>query len=169
MTAYADQAALTAWLAPDALPANAARLLRSATIRVARACNRSPYMTPTGTDVQPLADATCAQVASWAALGIDPDELGIGSAPVKGSKVLTGDVSYDTTGQAQAQQLAATKLCPEAEAILIAADLLWQAVPIGAPGDPLPQWGQGPPWWPGTEPMSGEVNWAAIDGEWPFA
>lgn len=140
MQPYASSSDLQAWISPADLPGNADRLLRSATIRVARATNRSPYDTPTGDDAQPLADAVCAQAASWISLGIDPDAQGLDSAPVKQSKILTGDVTYDTAGQAQARQGAADELCQEAADILQATGLLWEPVPVGSEGC-LPDWG----------------------------
>lgn len=138
---YATTSDLSGWL-PDgtAMPDNATALLRSATIRMANACNRSPYDTPTSTDAGPLADATCAQAASWVALSMNPAAQGLDIAPVKQSKIFTGDVTYDTTGQAEARQTAAADLCPEACEILRAAGLLWQPVPA-ASGGRLPSWG----------------------------
>jgi hypothetical protein len=150
------------------LPGNAAQLLRSATVRVARACNLSPYDNPNATAVTPLADATCAQVASWVALNLDPASLGLDTAPVKSSSMLGGSVVRDTTGQTAARQVAAAQLAPEAVDILLQAGLLWQPVPVGAdPDDQLPDWGSGPFFSPWTDPLSGEVQFPE-PLRWPY-
>lgn len=167
MDSYATTDQLTTWLGAAA-PADADALLRSATIRVARACNRSPYDTPTGSDAQPLADATCAQSASWVALGIDPAELGVGDGPVTTARLGTGTITRDTTAQAQAVQAAIEGLVPEASAILLAAGLLWQPVALGADSDDrLPDWGTGPAWSPWADPLSGELQWPE-PSRWPY-
>lgn len=168
MDTYATPDQLTTWMAPTALPSNAATLLRSATIRVARACNRSPYDAPNSDDAQPLADATCAQVAAWVALGLDPQALGLDTAPVKSSSMLGDSVVRDTTGQAQARQTAAAELAPEVIDILLAAGLLWQSVPIGADStDPLPEWGTGQYEAPWIDRLSGEIDWPE-PLRWPY-
>jgi hypothetical protein len=167
MVSYATPDDLKTWLGLADPPANAAARLRSATFVVAVACNRNPYSpdAPTVADAAVLKDATCAQAASWVALNVDPAALGIGSAPVKKSSILGGDVERDTTGQAAALAAATRELAPEARAILLSAGLLWQPVPLGAdPTDPLPQWGLGRRWWPFPEPMSGELEWPL---RWP--
>ena len=168
MDAYATTDQLASWLTPVALPNNAAQLLRSATIRVARACNLDPYAAVAQDSAQPLADATCAQVASWVALNLDPASLGLDSAPVKSSSMLGDQVVRDTTGQAEARQMAAVQLAPETIDILLAAGLLWQPVPLGVdPSDDLPQWGTGQYPAPWTDPLSGEIAWPE-PLHWPF-
>lgn len=125
---YAISDDLTAWLDGADLPDQPVRMLRSGSLRVALACQRNPYNdTPNTSDAAPLRDATCAQVAAWTALGITPDRLGIGAAPVKKSSILTGDVERDTSTLAKSLDAAINELCPEAEAILQAAGLLWHA------------------------------------------
>jgi len=169
LTAYAtsDDLAASPWL-DDAPPANADRLLFWATFVVAVATNRDPYTdTPSNTDAEVLRDATCAQAASWIASGVDPARLGLSGGAVKSSKILTGEVTYDTTGAGAALLAAARELAPEARAVLLAGQLLWQPVPIGAdPADALPQWGQGRRWWPFPEPMSGEFEWPMVESWW---
>lgn len=146
MNTYASQSDLAAWLNPAGVPQNADRLLRSATIAVAEACNRNPYTdAPSADDAPPLRDAVCAQVASWTALGIDPDKQGVGgTAPVVEAKLLTADVKYDTTVQRDRAARAIDDLSPEATAILTTAGLLWQPVPLVTGGN-LPRWGQSVP------------------------
>lgn len=164
MIEYAIGSDLAAWINPESVPATADRLLRSATLVIARAANRNPYTdAPSADEAPPLRDATCAQVASWIALGVDPAKLGVGGpSPVKSSKILTGSIDYDTTAQAKAlASLAESELVPEAQAILQSAGLLWLPVPIGAdPCDPLPSWGQASPW-----PAGWGADWAnEVDG-----
>lgn len=167
MIVYATAGDLATWLS-TAAPADADVLLRSASIRVAKACMRNPYTdSPDDAAVAPLRDATCAQAASWIALGIDPAKLGLdpSAAPVKKSSILGADVERDTTGQAAALLNAANELCAEAVDILTTAGLLWLAAPVGADEfDPLPQWGTGRPWWPSPEPLSGELERSFL---WP--
>lgn len=169
-TAYATPDDLTAWMAPDTPPANPTRYLRSATILVALACFRDPYTDqPTDQDAAALNDATCAQAATWTLSSIDPATLGIGSGPVKKASILTGDVERDTTGMLAAQQAAVGKLCPESVAILTAAGLIYQPVPVGADAtDQLPQWGQPQRWWPTRDLLSDEIQWAPYDAEWLY-
>lgn len=145
---YATEADLGTWLAGLGLtaPANSAGLLRSATMLVARACNRNPYNdVPTTTDAPILRDATTAQVASWVTLGITPAAAGLDTAPVKSRKIGTADISYDTTGQADKREQAASELAPEAERILIAGGLYALDLPVWTdPSDPLPTYGLDP-------------------------
>lgn len=141
MISYADTTALDAWLGTTA-PANAPSLLRSATIVVAAACFRDPYTdTPTGTDATVLADATCAQVAAWLANNVNPAAGGLDVRVVTEAKIGTGDVKYDSLPAAAVQE-AATKLAPEAEAILLVAGLLSVPMPVGTdPCDELLHYG----------------------------
>jgi hypothetical protein len=160
---YATEADYAAWITPNGEPADGVlHLLRSATFVIAQAANRNPYQdTPSDTDAAPLRDATCAQVQSWLALGVTPANAGIVAASiVKKSSILAADVEFDTGGQLTALQAAAKGIAEEARTILLAANLLWQAVPLGAdPCDPLPQWGQGRRTWPYGESLSGEFEW----------
>jgi hypothetical protein len=150
------------WL-PGAPPAAVDRFLRSATFVVARAANRNPYGdVPTGADVITLRDATCAQAASWIALGIDPQMLGIDGPPLlKRSEILTGKLEYDTAAHAKARTEAVSELAPEAETILAAGGLLWAPIPLANVGC-LPSWG--------LDPVSpGAYAWPELDGaSWPF-
>lgn len=156
ITPYATPTELAAWLGVAA-PANADALLRSATIRVARACNL-PIPDAPGDVEHPLRDATCAQSAAWIALGIDPAKSGTDvPAPVKRSKILTGDVELDTTAQTKAATLATAGLCEEATDILFVAGLLW------LPGDVEIATG-GVCWPEGVEGYS----WPGLP-EWPFS
>lgn len=123
-TPYATVSDLTEWLAPEAVPANAARLLRSASFRVAAACEISPYGDTPVDAGDALRDATCAQAAVWAELGISPDAVGIGVAVAKRSKILTATVDTDTSVLAETLDAAINTLAPEALAILTAAGLL---------------------------------------------
>jgi hypothetical protein len=144
LTIYATSDDLTSggWVTTP--PADVDRYLRAATFAVAEACNRSPYDdAPTDTTATALRDATCAQVAGWLALGIDPDRQGVdGPKAVKSSKILTGSVEYDTSATADAiKSLAEGELVPQAEAILQAAGLLWQPTATGDPCPALPTYG----------------------------
>lgn len=131
MLTYADLDDLATWTGADA-PANADQLLRSATVVVAAATGRNPYTddTPTGTNATVLRDATTAQAAVWIALSLDPTTAGLTSGSVKRSKIGTGDVEYDTTGQAEARAQAANELAPEARKILLTAGLLLVDLPV---------------------------------------
>lgn len=142
---YATGSDLDNWLDDLGLsaPAAAVGLLRSATLLIARAANRNPYTdTPTDTDALALRDATTAQVTAWVTLGLAPAAAGLDSAPVKRSKLGTGDVERDTTGQADARAAAATQLAPEAKEILIAAGLFALDLPYWTSDtDTLPDYG----------------------------
>lgn len=127
MDSYATVAQLRIWLglAPDAEVLNAVSKLRSATIRVAQACHLSPYDAGPSDNDQALQDATCAQAATWLALGIEPSAAGLDTAPVKKSTMLGDDVERDTRGQVLLFAAAAGELCQEAHDILYGAGLLW--------------------------------------------
>lgn len=161
---------LTDWL-PDGtvLPDNLPAQLRSATIIVARSCNRQPYTdTPAEPDADALRDATCAQVQAWVALGIDPATTGLGSdeAPVRSSTILGATVVRDTTGLVAERTAVVADLVPEAAAILQQAGLLWQPGPQQDPcATQLPTWGQQPHRWPSPfrDPLSGEIE---LSGVW---
>lgn len=146
MIIYASVNELDSWLpAGTAQPPNAAELLRSASFRVARACMRNPYHdTPNVTDAEPLRDATLAQVALWATLGISPATGALDvPAPIKKSTMLGADVERDTSGQAAARLTAANELCEESVAILTAAGLYSLDLPVWTEPDSLPLYGLG--------------------------
>lgn len=148
------------WLDTD--PPNPALLLQYATVMVAKACQFSLYGDP---PVEPAADvlrdATCAQVASWVALGVDPAKAGTDMpGPVKSSTLLSGTVVRDTTAAVQQSVEAVKGLCDIAAALLQTAGLLWLPLPLGAPDDDrLPEWGQGRPWKLFADALSGETQW----------
>lgn len=161
---YATELQLATWLEVDdeSSPDNAVALLRSATIAVAKACNRNPYNdTPTDTEAAPLGDATCAQVASWLALGVDPDKAGTDMpGPVKKSSILGGDVERDTTAAIKRlDELACDDLCDTAEAILLQAGLLWVPVPLSDSSGCLPSWGLSGACWPSAYGWPGGWEW----------
>jgi hypothetical protein len=163
---YATTSDLTAWLAPTAAPSTAVHLLRSASIRVALACQRNPYAdSPSMADAAPLRDATCAQAAVWAVSGIDPSDVGVAEAAVKRAALLTGSIEYDTSAQAKAREEAICGLAPEAVAILTAAGLIWLPVPVGDTSGALPTFGLSGPVAQGY----GYGQWSIVDaGSWPF-
>ena len=135
MRVYATTADLTTWSEAPA-PANAAGLLRSASLLVEAATKAAVY--DTGADGKPTAgavadafrDATCAQAAMWSAAGIDPAGGGVASsAPVRSKKLGSGAIDYDTSVNAsvtafEAKRAAATTLCLEAWLILQQAGLV---------------------------------------------
>jgi hypothetical protein len=149
----------------DDVPDNAVRLLRSASLRVAQACQRNPYAdVPAGAEAAALRDATCAQAAVWITSGIDPADLGVTDAAVKSTSILDAKVDYDTAAQAKARADAVAGLTAEAVDILTVAGLLWVPVPLSRSGW-LPSYGlSGPrPW------GSGLSERELIDADaWPF-
>lgn len=140
---------------------------------VSRACNRDPYGdVPDATSAGPLSDATCAQVASWLLMGIDPAMRGsdyVGA--VKSSSMLGDQVTRDTTAVTQAMSDAIDCLCQESVDILLQAGLLYVAGPLFDACAVLPQWGTGtgpfPQWSPFANPLTGEVEFP-VDGAWPW-
>jgi hypothetical protein len=137
---YATTADLANWL-NDNPPANGLQLLRSASLRVARACMRDPYIdTPTDVEAPVLRDATTAQAAAWMALGVDPNAAGLDTKVVTESKIGTADVKYDTIPAADVQQ-AVVELAPEAAEILTAAGLISLDMPVWTGTDYLPSYG----------------------------
>lgn len=134
MLIYADESDLSTWLSMDP-PANAAQLLRSASLLVTDGTSGDYYdvdgtgMPSDADTLQAFNDATCAQAAMWMAAGIDPATAGLPPAgPVRLKKIGTGQVEYDTAGQttvtmAQARQIAAQTLCDESLRILNQAGL----------------------------------------------
>ena len=126
---YADSAELATWTGLPA-PANATQLLRSASMIVRSATVASVYgVDETGLPSEAkvsdaFRDATCAQVASWVGADVDPSGAGLSTtAPVRGKKLGSGSVEYDTAASSsvvayQAKRAAAVTLCPEAYMIL---------------------------------------------------
>jgi hypothetical protein len=122
-------------------PANAATLLRSASVLVAQATRGTVYdVDDVGMPTAPLVlgafrDAVCSQAVTWAALGIDPTTVGVetGTAGrVVASKSLgPGSISYAGEDAAAARRaLVSTSLTAEARGILGAAGLLNRAVRV---------------------------------------
>ncbi|WP_375490230.1 hypothetical protein [uncultured Jatrophihabitans sp.] len=146
MIVYATTSDLTGgddpWLAPPG-PDNAASLLRYASILVAKACQLDLYSDePVDPAAGVLRDATCAQVAAWAAQGVDPAMGGIDvTGPVKSSSILDATVQRDTTAAVQAQADARDGLCALATDLLQTAGLLWVPVPLGDSTPMLPTYG----------------------------
>ncbi|GMA22282.1 hypothetical protein GCM10025864_44470 [Luteimicrobium album] len=131
---YATPADLAAWTG-TAAPANAVTLLRVASGLVRRATVTAWYATndtgaPTDPDVvQAFSDATCAQAATWATLGIDPTTAGVdtgtGGRVVASRALGPANISYagaDDTAARRAQL--ADDLTPEALGILADAGLV---------------------------------------------
>lgn len=153
------------WL--GTVPDNAPTLLRYASIDVAKACQISLYdPAPTGQTADVLRDATCAQVASWVALGVDPAKAGTdmpGPVKAKSAKILDADVSEtrDTTAAISAMADARDGLCALATDLLQTAGLLWLPLPLGDATPYLPTYG-----------LSGPVNrWGypyLAEQPWPF-
>lgn len=142
MFTYATVDDLDAWPAITTVPDDAEALLQSASIVVALAVNESLYNDSTIV-TDPKRDATCAQVASWVTTGIRPGTAGLSSDKVLRSKnVENVTLEYDTSLSAsvtafQARQDVAGQLCPEAEAILRSAQILWEGLPVWN-GTPAP-------------------------------
>lgn len=129
MIVYANAADYGNWT-QTALPDGIDQLLRSASLRVARACMRDPYNdSPTGEAVDALRDATCAQAAAWLALGVSPDAAGLDTRVTVESKIGTGSVKYDAIPAADVQS-AVADLAPLAREILTAAGLISLDLPV---------------------------------------
>lgn len=126
---YATSADLATWTGAAA-PANAAQLLRSASLLVREATACDFYATDTTglpTDTAVLAafnDATCAHAALWAALKVDP-LAGAAQVRIQASKGIgTARISYaDAQAAADAAADSLRNLCPEARRILRDAQL----------------------------------------------
>jgi hypothetical protein len=126
---YATTADLAEWT-QQAAPANAASLLRSASLLVREATKSAYYAVdannlPTDTDVlEAFRDSTCAQAAYWIALGIDPTTGGLSTQGVlRGKRIGSAALDYDTSALAsvtamQERMAAARELCDEAFRIL---------------------------------------------------
>lgn len=118
------------------LPANAGSLLRSASLLIATATISDYYDAddaglPTVTAiVEAFRDATCAQVALWATLGIDPNLAGLDvTAPKRAKGIGSAKVEYDTSAASSAAALAtrqqlARGLCEQSQRILRSAGML---------------------------------------------
>jgi hypothetical protein len=136
---YATRDDLEAWTQTD-VPDNVDQLLRRASSIITRAIQGAIYVTndltglPTDAAViAALRDATCAQAAIWTATGIDPAAGAAGAVGTSGavvrSRLLSGEVQYDTAAQTgaatvAARQATATDLCVESAEILYNAGLL---------------------------------------------
>lgn len=120
---YATSAELATWTG-TAAPANAAALLRAASLRVREATSSALYETdatgkPTDADLlQAVKDATCSHAAALAAAGIDPAAAGT-DAQVASTSIGSASVSYAGADGAAKARLALTySLCPEGVTIL---------------------------------------------------
>jgi len=124
---YATPEQLAVWTG-EAAPANAARLLRSASLLVRRATLTAVYYTdaqgmPTDPDVAAaFRDATCSQADTWATLGIDPAKGAADMLPVTKS-IGTATITYATASVTTARGTAAVQLTREARLILAEAGL----------------------------------------------
>lgn len=128
---YATPADLAAWTG-EAAPPNATRLLRSAALLVRRDTAADYYDADTVTGLPTdttlataMQEATCAQVAMWAANSIDPAGGAAGVDAVVSQRAQGGrsesyalGVDADRINRAQI-----TTLCPESAAILRQAGL----------------------------------------------
>ncbi|MFI6168839.1 hypothetical protein ACIBCN_18810 [Nocardia sp. NPDC051052] len=130
MLIYATAADLAPeWLATA--PANAAMLIRYASIRIGYATRFARYdADDTGLPTAPavraaMRDAVCAQVAEWSTAKIDPAAGTAGQAPVIASQSVPGGSVTYATGLTQQQQAdAVTELCDTAREILSTAGLI---------------------------------------------
>lgn len=129
MLIYATTEDLEGWLDPEPAPTSSTRLLRTASQLVYRATINDHYATTGGIPSDPevrqaFTDATCAQVESWVALGIDPVKGKADPGRVAASKSIGGaSVSYVQAGQAEARAHLVDHLTDEAAAILRQAGL----------------------------------------------
>lgn len=138
MLIYATSDDLTTATPPwlTVAPANVGSLLRSASLLIQQTTIASFYdVDDTGlpTDavvLQAFVDATCAQVATWAGLGIDPLLVALdGKGPVRSKGIDGASISFDTTAASSAaafaaRQAAASQLCDQSQQILRAAGVL---------------------------------------------
>lgn len=126
MLVYATDAELGAWCNP--LPDNADTLLRDASALVRKATRNDIYDVdaagkPTDPDViEAFRDATCKQVAIWAANDIDSNKGAAGLEQLPASSSIAGaSVSYDGAVNAEiatARAKSTKDLAPEAVDIL---------------------------------------------------
>lgn len=127
--ATTDDLAAEPWLFD---PPNAAQLLRAASSLIDRETVTAVYGVNSDTGrardqriLDALRDATCAQAATWVALGVDPLKGGADpSAAVRRKSLGSGTIEYDTATVAAARTQAADSLAPEAAQILASAGLL---------------------------------------------
>jgi hypothetical protein len=132
MRLYADETDLTAWMAPAAVPADAAGLLRSASGLVRSETKTALYDTDTDgypTDallVTAFMEATCAQAKFWADSNINPSLGAAGVKPLAASKSIGGaSINYSVyAATAEARANSAGALGPDAFYILEDAGLL---------------------------------------------
>jgi len=133
---YASDADLQAWTGEDP-PANAAPLLRSASLLVARATRNALYRTtPAGLPVdedlvEALREATCAQAALWADAGINPAVGAAGDQQLvpTAKSIGSGSITYAVNpAVAAARARVAETLCTESVGILLEAGLLTAGV-----------------------------------------
>lgn len=125
MLIYASSTDLAAWTG-TAAPANAAGLLRSASLAVREGTELCFYATDTtgmptdATVLQAFNDATCAQAAWLAAVDVDPNRGGVLEEGVESSAgIASARITYaDAPAAAEAKQRALTGLCPDAQRIL---------------------------------------------------
>ena len=136
MRIYATTEDLTAWLAPNPVPEDAAGLLRSASFLVRSETKTAIYNTDADgypTDEGKLGafrDAVCAQAKFWADHKINPSLGAAGVAPLAASKSIGGaSIQYSTyVSTAEARANAAGVLGPDAWYILADAGLLGGSV-----------------------------------------
>jgi hypothetical protein len=133
---YATSADLADWMTPTALPANAAQLLRTASMTVHEATMTSYYdvdgtgLPTDATTLQAFKDATCAQAAALSLAGIDPLSGGVLKSGVASQKAVgSARIDYaDATAAAASRQALTTDLCTEAHRILQQAGIMLEAV-----------------------------------------
>ncbi|HEY9409329.1 MAG TPA: hypothetical protein VIQ30_22650 [Pseudonocardia sp.] len=129
MLVYATTDDLTTWTG-EAAPANAAILLRSASGLIGEQTSLALYDVDAAglpTDpavVEAFRDATCAQAAAWAALGVDPVKGPAGVTPaVVGKQLGTAQLQYAAPAT-DARAAVTTQLVDDARRILTQAGLL---------------------------------------------
>jgi hypothetical protein len=129
---YATTEELSAWMEPEAAPANAASLLRSASGLIRSETKTARYVTdvdgyPTDTALRTaFREAVCAQAKFWSDHKINPSLGAAGVAPLAASKSIGGaSIQYSTyVSTAEARANAAGVLGPDAWYILADAGLL---------------------------------------------
>ncbi|WP_225732718.1 hypothetical protein, partial [Nocardia sp. JCM 34519] len=120
MLVYATIADLTGRL--DPIPANAAALIRTASAQVRDITSNDLYdITPAGLPTDPdlrdvLREATCVQVLSWVAAGIDPSAAPL-RPEIASQSADGGSVSYQLPDPDRIQR-AGERLCHEAVLVL---------------------------------------------------
>jgi hypothetical protein len=134
---YATSTDLATWTGTTA-PANAAQLLRSASLLVREATMAACYdVDDTGlpsdaTLLQAFNDATCAQAAFWAANGIDPGKGVAGIKLATSKSIGSANVGYaNGTIAIQAAADSITSLVPDAARVLADIGLITNAPWIG--------------------------------------